>query len=178
MTDYVTIARPYAKAVFSVALSHQEISQWSALLQVATQVIQDKRFAALLLNPRVTREQTSALLINICAQLVNEKSRRFIELLAKRRRLIALPAIAKLYALYQEDYEKRLAVQVYSAFPLMDKAAEQLTKTLEARFHRQVTLDVKVHPSLIGGMVIRAGDIVIDGSVRGKLLRLTETLVH
>jgi F-type H+-transporting ATPase subunit delta len=176
MTDTVTIARPYAKAAFATALKHKELPQWFSLLQVAAMVVQDKRFAALLQHPRVTREQGCSLLLDICGKLVHERGRRFLQLLSENRRLMALPSIVTLFADYQADYEKTISVNVSSAFPLLDKARDRLAQALEIRFRRKVTLKFFITPSLIGGIVVHAGDIVIDGSVQGKLSRLMETL--
>jgi len=169
-----TIARPYAVAAFEAANAKQDLPAWVILLQSAANLTRDRSIAQLLLSPVVTTSQLADLFCEILGSQLNVERKNFIRLLAENKRLMALPDIVELVKAYQREQEKTVSVQVVSAKPLTAEYQQKLAKVLAARLQRQVDLEYEQDISLIGGVLVRAGDIVIDGSVKGKLARLME----
>lgn len=176
MTEKVTIARPYAKAAFEHARHHKAFARWSQLLATASAVVGDERVARLLASPRVTPDQVAALIADICGEGLDEHSRNFIATLAHNRRLALLPDVAALYELLRAEAENIADVQVTSAVELSAAQRERLAGALRKRLQREVRLQCAVDASLIGGAIVRAGDFVIDGSLKARLDRLAATM--
>lgn len=180
MSDNTTIARPYAKAIFEYALAEKQLAEWSAHLITLAQIILTPEAAQFIANPATTVEQHIELLQGI----VNTKSNKsdalnnLIELLATNanKRLMLLPEISVLYEAHRAEQEKTLDVDVSSYSDLSNTQQEQLVESLSKRLQRKITLNISIDPSLLGGAIIRAGDLVIDGSVRGKLNKLSTGL--
>lgn len=172
MSEKVTIARPYAKAVFAFAVANKQIPQWSALLQAAAMVVMDPQMTELMRNPRVSTTDLGAVILAVCHKVLHETGQNFIQLLVANQRLSIIPEIATLYESYRADLEKTIAVQVISVLPISKPMRDKLEQVLRIRLQRDVLLECHVDSSLLGGAVIRAGDLVIDGSVRSKLAKL------
>jgi F-type H+-transporting ATPase subunit delta len=173
-----TIARPYAKAAFAIALQSKALTAWTLLLQIAAMTVQDNKLQGLLHNPKVTPEQRLSLLCDICADYLHADGRNLFALLAIRNRLDILPEINELFIAYRIEHEKTARVEVTSATPLSTTEQQQLTQALQIRLQRAVTLECQVDDSLLGGAIIKTGDWVFDDSVRSKLTRLTTALVN
>lgn len=173
-----TIARPYALAAFEYALDNHDLLSWEIMLQTAAEIVKNKMMAQLLNNPNVSSKELAEMVCDILAKAKqsDEEKKNFIHLLVEYDRLAVLPEIAQLFASYRANYEKRINVEVTSAIPLDDKYQQKFVDALTRRLKRKVTLDCKVDAALLGGAMIRAGDTVIDGTVRGKLNRLLESL--
>lgn len=178
MAEYTTIARPYAQAAFKLAQQQQKLSDWSDMLQLSAQVAADPQVRKLLDNPRITAEQMAELFISIGGEHLNEDARNLLRLLAERRRLVVLPEIFGLYEQFKNEAEGAIKAQLITAFPATDAHKATVAAALKQRFGREVQLEYITDPSLMGGAVVRAGDLVIDGSVRGKLTRLGTALNH
>jgi F-type H+-transporting ATPase subunit delta len=176
MADKSTIARPYAKAAFEEARERGRLGPWSEALRTAATVIGDSRVAALLGNPRVTPEELAALVIEIAGPQLDEEGRNFVRTLADNRRLALLPEISALFDELKGEAEGVVDVTVTSAAPLDDSQRTKLAGALERRLGRTVRLQCATDPALIGGAVLRAGDLVIDGSLRGRLERIAYEL--
>lgn len=176
MADKSTIARPYAKAAFDAASAQGRLREWSEALRLAAGVVADPRVGALLGNPRVSPEELARLVSEIAAPRLDEERRNFIRTLAENHRLDCLPEISSLFDELKAHAEGIVDVTVTSAAPLEDTARVRLEAALERRLKRKVRLHCETDPSLIGGAVLRAGDLVIDGSLRGKLERITYAL--
>tara|TARA_B100000989_G_scaffold297619_1_gene283957 strand:+ start:89331 stop:89888 length:558 start_codon:yes stop_codon:yes gene_type:complete len=174
--DSEVVARPYAKALFELAVERQKVSDWSTLLQLAAAIAQDARVIELLKNPRVDDDAIADLIVDICELQHDETGESFIRLLASNKRLLYLPTIAQLYEVRRANYEQTLDVDVTAAAPLTEEQQQRLATSLEQRFQRKVALATAIDPNLLGGAVVRAGDTVFDGSARGKLLRLVNHL--
>lgn len=170
-----TIARPYALAAFEFALEKSDLAAWENMLRTAAFIAQDKDMARLFISPKATQQELAEIFCEILAPIDAEK-KNFISLLAEYERLVALPEIAALFATYRAQYEKTITVQVTSAVELDKPYQEKFATALTQRLKRKVELECTIDESLLGGAVIRAGDMVIDGSVRGKLNRLLESL--
>lgn len=178
MTNKITIARPYAKAIFAVALQDKTMPAWSALLKMAEMILQDKRVIVFLLqNPKVSLEEQYQWLEDICKPVLFADGQNLFKLLASRRRLELLPAIAQLFTAYCIEHEKTLAVHVKSASALTPAQQQQLVDALKQRLQRNITLECQIDETILGGTVIKANDLVIDDSVRSKLQRLAAALV-
>lgn len=172
MAERITIARPYAKAVFELAQQAGRMPQWSAALQLAAQVVADPRVAPLLGNPGVTPAQLAELVTGVAGAQLDEQGRNFIATLAANRRLGYLPEIAGRYEQLRADAERTVEVTVTSAVELSPEQRKRYSEALARRLGRQVRLHCELDPTLIGGATVRADDLVIDGSVRAGLSQL------
>jgi F-type H+-transporting ATPase subunit delta len=176
MADKNTLARPYAKAAFEYALSEGKLVDWSAMLSLVAEAASNKEVAALLLNPSLNSDAKAEILLEICAAKIDDQSRNFIKLLSEKSRLPLIPVIAEIYEAFKAEQEKSVEAQVISAFELSAEQQQLLVDALRKRLNREVSLKVEIDKRLIGGVVIRTGDLVIDGSLRGKLAKLAESL--
>ncbi|WMO15313.1 F0F1 ATP synthase subunit delta [Pseudoalteromonas piscicida] len=175
MSELTTIARPYAKAAFELAVEKGTVEAWNEMLFFAGQVTSDEQVQALL-GSIATESQQSEIIIKLCAEQLNEQGQNLIKLMAENERLAAIPAVAELFAELKADYDKEIEVDVVSATVLADDTQAKLVAALEKRFARKVKLNCSIDEAIVSGLVIKAGDTVIDGSVRGKLERLATSL--
>lgn len=173
MSQPVTLARPYARAAFALAREHGRAAEWSRALGFAARVAEDPQVRALLKHPQLSAEDAVAL---VADDQADEHMRRFFALLAENRRLFLLPEIAGVYEQLRADAERIVKARVTAATGLSGDAIESLRAALRRRFGCEVQLETAVDPTLLGGAVIDAGDVVIDGSLKGKLARLRDTL--
>jgi len=176
MAELATIARPYANAVFSVAKQAGELDRWSRMLGFLSAAAADPAVRRLLEAPEVGEDQKAGQLVRICGDDLNDRAKKFVRVLAANRRLNLLAEIAELFEDLRAQEQQSLDVSVMSAFPLSAAETERLGTALARRFEKDIQMTSDVDRNLIGGVLIRAGDVVIDGSVRGKLARLRETL--
>jgi F-type H+-transporting ATPase subunit delta len=178
MAENITIARPYAQAIFSLAQEQGDLKGWSEMLQLAAAVATDAEMVAVIDSPRFDRSQLADLFINVCGDKLNDAGKNMIRVLAENDRLIVLPEVATLYEVERAAVEGTVVAVVTSAAPLSDAQQKNVAEALKKRLGREVTLECNIDESLLGGAIIRAGDMVIDGSVVGKLEKLTTTLTH
>jgi F-type H+-transporting ATPase subunit delta len=176
MADRLTVARPYARAAFEEARQNGGLAPWSDSLQTAALVVKDPRVASLLDNPRVTPAELAQLVDEIAASPLGEHGANFVRMLADNHRLGYLPEIAELFDTLKDDAEGMVDVTVTSAAPLDEAQRGKISAALERRLKRKVRLHCETDPALIGGAVLRAGDLVIDGSLRTRLERIAYEL--
>ncbi|MDP4651197.1 MAG: F0F1 ATP synthase subunit delta [Haliea sp.] len=176
MAELTTLARPYAKAAFEYARDSQHLADWSTQLQVAAAVTGDGRIQAILQDPERDGEELAALLADVCGDALDKDVRNFLSVLAQNKRLRLLPQITALFAGYKAKFEKSVDVEVVSAFDLADDMTAKLASALSKRLEREVHVHTSTDPDLLGGVLIRAGDLVIDGSVRGRLNKLAAAM--
>lgn len=176
MAELRTLARPYAKAAFQAAQDQQQLAQWSEVLTLAGQITANETVRQLLANPGADEQKKADLILETTELEVSGEIRNFFAILAENRRLALLPEIAALFNTYRADLERTVDIDVTSAFELSDEQQQKLAQALSTKLERQVSLAASLDKSLIGGVVIRTGDLVIDASVRGKLKKLAETL--
>jgi F-type H+-transporting ATPase subunit delta len=177
MAEMSTVARPYAKAAFEYALGKKALDDWSGMLATLAQVAQDGDVRERVLsNPQLTSTQKADLLLDLCGDAVNDEVGNFLRQVGSKGRLAALPAIAEKFELLKAQQEKRMDVNIVSAFALDDAQQEKLASALAKRLNREISITTQVDSTLLGGVILRAGDTVIDGSVRGRLSRLHEAL--
>jgi len=172
MADRSTIARPYAKAAFRQAQASSQLDRWSTLLDRAAATVADARVASLIGDPRVTPAQLAELVTSVAGENLNEQERNYLRVLADNRRLRILPDIARLFQAMKDDAEGTVDVTVTSAASMQDSERDTIAASLTKRFGRKVRVHTEVDPSLIGGAVVRAGDLVIDGSIKSRLERM------
>ena len=175
MSQALTLARPYARAAFAIARDEGRFAPWSDALAFSAQVAADPRVSALLSNPELGRDEAIALL---APESSGESFGRFLSLLAEARRLQLLPEIAGLFEQLRADAEQVVKTTVTSAAELSPVELDNIKAALRKRFGREIEVQTAVDASLIGGAVIDAGDVVIDGSLKGKLSRLQSALAH
>lgn len=176
MAEIATLARPYANAVFDVAKGDADLDRWSRMLALLAAAAENETVQILLSAPDVEEMQKASRLAEICGDDLNDHGKRFVQVLAANKRLPLLPAIQAQFEALRAEEQATLDVAVTSAFPLSEAESEKLKRALSERFQKEVSMSSSVDDSLIGGAIIRAGDTVIDGSVRGRLNKLAETI--
>ena len=175
MSELTTVARPYAKAAFDFAVDKGVVAQWQEMLVFAGAVAQDDAINNIITSA-MSADKLAEIVIGVCGEQVDENGQNLIKVLAENQRLQALPAIAELFNEFKADYDKEIEVDVKSALELDAKQQDALGKALEKRLARKVKLNCNVDPSVVAGLVIKAGDMIIDGSVHTKLNRLSDAL--
>ncbi len=174
--ELLTLARPYAKAAFECAMANHQCVEWSQVLSDASKIAVDVQMQDLFSHPEISTEQT----LNIFLELLNKESEpefnNFLRILAEYRRLTILPEIYKAFEALNAEYHKVKQVDVISAYELTDSEEAQLITALEKRLNCKVELHCEVDSSILGGAIVRVGDLVIDGSGRTRLTRLTQFL--
>lgn len=178
MAEKATIARPYARAAFEFAQTNGTFKQWSEALSIAAAVVTDPSVAKLLNHPRVTAAQLVELIAQVAGSSLDGSAQNFVATLAHNRRLGLLPHIAKMYEVLRADVERVADVDVISAVPLDAAQQQRLTAALQTRLKRSVRLHCSVDASLMGGAIVRSGDLVIDGSVKERLGRLASVITN
>lgn len=176
MINTQTLARPYAKAAFEFASAAGKTDSWSKMLNLAAIAVEVPEVSALLNDPRLTSESKVQSVVRLFGSDIDEAFRNFVLTMGENDRLDVLPTVRELYEELKADAEKTLEAQVETAFELGTEQLNTLAAALSKRLDRTVNLQQVVNPALIGGVVIRAGDVVVDGSVRGKLSQLAESL--
>ena len=178
MAEKTTIARPYAQAAFDLAQAAGDLKSWSGMLQLVAMVTDEATMKALIGNPGVQRERLVDLIIDICGDNLNEAGKNFLRVLGENKRLNVLTEIAVLYEQQRAEAEKSVDAQVVSAFALSEAQIAQFSAALKKRLGRDVNLVAKVDASIIGGAIVQAGDLVIDGSITEKLNKLSHALLR
>lgn len=175
MSDLTTVARPYAKAAFAYAVENESISEWEDMLGFAAEVAKHEAVKGLL-SSSMTADKLAEVFVNLCGEQLNDKGQNLIKVMAENGRLPAMPDVAELFAALREEFEKEVTVYVTSATKLSKKQQDSISEALEKRLSRKIKMNCSVDPSVVGGLIVKANDIVIDGSIRGKLDRLADTL--
>jgi F-type H+-transporting ATPase subunit delta len=175
--ENTTIARPYARAAFSVALDDASgLASWSHMLNLLSAAVIMAPVRQALDNPRLTTAQEATLLLEIMGEELSEQGKNFVSVLAEYGRITLLPTICELYELMKAHHEKTMDVSLTSAFELSDEDTEKLATALKKRLQRDIHFTAAVDKTLLGGVIIRTEDTVIDNSVRGKLQKLAQVL--
>ena len=178
MAEKMTVARPYARAVFEIARDDDALAAWSEFLERGSLAVADARIQALIGNPAVTRAELADLFIELCGDSAGANGANFIRLLADNGRMAWLPEIAAEYELLRAEAENIVDVQLTSAVELDEAQRDSFASSLRKRLGRDVRLHCDTDASLLGGAIIRAGDLVIDGSLFGRLERLAGAVTH
>jgi len=176
MAEPVTIARPYAEAVFALAKERGELPKWSQMLALVAGVYQDEHMQAALANPKLTIADIEKLMLAICGDGIDGAARNLIQVLARNGRLSVLPEIRGMYEQLKAEDEGVIEARISSAFPLDGAQLEQVVSLLSRRYRKNVNPSVSVAPELIGGIRVQVGDKVWDASVRGRLQSMATVL--
>jgi F-type H+-transporting ATPase subunit delta len=176
VAERATIARPYAKAAFEYARDANAFAAWSRGLTAAAEIVADSRVAPLTKSPQWSAADLVSLIVDVAGDKLDPGMQNFVRVLAENRRLLLLPEIAAHYEVLRSAVENTIDVEVVSAVPLNTAQADRLEQALSARLKRKVRMQNSVDAALLGGAVVRAGDLVIDGSLKGRLQRLTTDL--
>lgn len=178
MAELVTIARPYAQAVFGLAKDNGQLAQWSEMLRFMAEVWSNDSVQLALANPKFTKDDVEGFLLGVCGERLDGVARNLLMILVRNDRLPALPHIVGLYEQLREQYENIVEATIDSAFPLSDRQLARLVASLERRTGRKVQATVAVAPELIGGVTVKIGDDVWDASVRGQLSNMAAALTN
>ena len=176
MSNVTTLARPYAKAAFELAEADDATGNWTDMLVLASTLVSEESLANLLQSPEVTNNQVLEILASTAGEAFNSRFRDFLSVLTENKRLPLLPEITTLYQRLREEADKLLRVKVVSAYALEENQATRLKDALARRFDREILLESEVDSSVIGGAVVYAGGQVIDGSLRDRLTKLSNSL--
>lgn len=176
MAELLTLARPYAKAAFEYARDVSMLSQWSSDLATAAAVVQDPKVSLMLSGRTQTPKQQAQVLVDLLDIGSDTALAHFIDVVASNRRLTLLPAIHALYDAFKANLEASVDVEVTSAYDLSEQQLDDIKKALKKLLNKDINVHTKIDDYLIGGVVIRASDLVIDGSVRGRLKKLAEAM--
>ncbi len=178
MAEKSTIARPYAQAAFDIAKEAGDLKGWSDMLQLLAVVASDALMQDMISNPAVETSKVVDVMTGVAGDNLNDTAKNFINVLAENGRLNVLTEIAELFEQHRAEAEKTVEAEVTSAFPLSDAQQKQLIDALKNRLGRDVSLITKTDESIIGGAIVRAGDLVIDGSVSSQLDKLGNSLMR
>ncbi len=178
MSEIATLARPYAVAAYKRAKETASTAKWSDTLAFLSQVMQDPQVAQAAANPKAKKDQFTKAFLDLCKGQLDADSENFVRLLVVNHRLGLIRSIAEQFEQYRAEEEGYLDVEVCSAYPLEDGERDKLTAVLQTTLGKQPRLHVRVDESLIGGVLIKAGDRVIDASVRGQVQRLATRLYN
>ena len=176
MSELSTLARPYAEAVFRMAQGEKDLAGWSTRLQSLALIVADAQVARLIVDPAVSSERVAGLIIEVAGTDLGERGGNFVKVLAENDRLSLLPEIVTQFETLKANAEATLEAIITSAQQLTQPQIDDLVAGLKAKFNRAVNVQVAVDPELIGGAVITIGDQVIDGSVKGRLQRMSFAL--
>jgi F-type H+-transporting ATPase subunit delta len=176
MSELATLARPYASAAFKRSIETSNGGQWSKSLAFISAVLNDKKLSAIVGNPKVSKERLSTLMLEICQDQIDEEGANFLKLLVQNNRLALASAIADLFEAYKAENEGYADVEVATAYAFTKEEKQDFAATLEKTLSKKVHMKVTVDKSLIGGVLVRAGDKVIDGSIKGQLQQLAKRL--
>ncbi len=176
MSELATLARPYAAAVFKRAKETNASKNWSKNLAFLTAVLSDKAIVGVVDDPKIGKSNLSTLLLEICEGKLDQEGRNFLKLLIENNRLTLISAITELFEVYRAEDEGVVDVNVTTAYAFTKEGKQNFNATLEKAFGKKVNMNVAVDSALIGGVVVRAGDQVIDASIRGQLQQLAQRL--
>lgn len=172
--NLTSLARPYAQAAFELALTDHALAAWGQFLNDAALIASNPQVVKLISKSLLNQNQLENLFLDVLNHELDIEKKNLIRLLVEYNRLLLLPQIAIQFKKQADEAEKQLEVEVESATELSAEQKDKLAKALTKRFKLNVTMKTRVNAELLGGALIRAGDVVIDGSLRGKLNRLVD----
>lgn len=177
MAEASTLARPYAQAIFNLANADNTLKAWSDKLALLKEVAADASMIEIFSNPDIPSEQVISLFADICKDALDEQGTNFLKVAAENGRLEFIPQIAESFEAMRAEAEGIIEAQVISAYAVNATQKKSIAEALKKKLGREVTITTKTDKSLLGGVIIRAGDIVIDGSVKSQLEKITHSLL-
>ena len=176
MAELTTLARPYAKAVFDAAKEQDAVDSWDQALALVGLIAANEAVKNILANPGLSERRKAELFFGTAEEQFPEALRNFLLILAESKRLALLPEISTMFALYRAELERTVSIKVSTAYEMTPEEQQHLAQALSKKLERKVALETAVDRSLIGGVVVNSGDLVIDASVRGKLAKMAKAL--
>lgn len=176
MSEFTTTARPYANAIYQVASESNTEKAWGEALELMSAAVANDDMVRMLDNPRLKKEQKGELFLKVIGDKLSEQQQNLVRLMAENGRLKILPEVAVQYEVYRTIAEGKVDAVAVSAYPLTKEQESTIIKTLKDKLGREVTLTTSTDESLIGGVVIKAGDTIIDGSMKAQLAMLANAL--
>lgn len=176
MSELTTAARPYARAVFEMAKESGTLTEWSESLAFMGDVASDADVAALLEMPKMATQAGADAFIHICDNKLDDKAQNFVRTLAENNRIKLFPEISTMFEVLKDEEEGLIEAVVKTAKQLTKAEEKSISDALKARLGREVKLKVSIDEALLGGAVIQAGDLVIDGSIQGRLKKMTSAM--
>ena len=178
MSDFSHIARPYANAIFSLAQEKGNMAEWSEQLQLLAAVIDDAQMAKIISDPAVSSDQLVELVVGVCGKNFTSESQNLVKLMVRNERLAAAKELSAQYQVLRDEAEQVIEAQLITASDVDEKQKEAIAAALSKRLGKSVKLNAEVDESLIGGAIVRAGDWVVDGSVKAQLSELVGALAR
>jgi len=169
MLEKTTIARPYAQAAFEQASEEKALTGWSKALSLLAAITSDEQMQALMRDPRVSSEQLQNLIIDLVGDALGKTSTNFVKILVESHRLPLCQEISQLFEEKKADAEKHASIHVTSAYEMDESEKKKIAEAMKKKLGRSVEVTAELDPVLIGGMVVKSGDMVIDLSIRGRL---------
>lgn len=176
MSEANTVARPYAQAAFDEARLLDDLQGWSSVLAILAESLNNAEVRTVISNPRIDQSAVEELVVALCGGQLSAQQRNFIRILTDNRRLDVVTEIMMMYEALRAEAEKFVEVTVASAFELSDAQQQKIAAALKARMQREIRISCKVDKALLGGVVIRAEDKVIDGSALARLGEMTNAM--
>ena len=176
MSDFTTAARPYANAVYDTAKESNTLDSWSDALANLAAVVSDDQLSELLDNPGTGKSEKGELVLQILGDSLNQQQQNLVKLMAENGRLKIMPDVVEQFEVERAKAENKIEAEVISAFELTAEQTSELVNTLKNKLGKDITLTTTVDESLIGGVVIKAGDTIIDASMKSELDSLTLAL--
>ncbi|MEE8321835.1 MAG: F0F1 ATP synthase subunit delta [Gammaproteobacteria bacterium] len=177
MLNKTAFARPYAEAAYAQAQEENALGKWADMLQLLNIVASDPQMQALVLDPRISSEQLETLVLDVCADRLTQTGANFVKILLRSERFMYAQQINELYEELRADAENVLDVEVVSAFEMGPEQVTKIVDSMEERYGKKIEISTRIDESLIGGVIIRAGDSVIDASLRGRINKLSQEFV-
>jgi len=175
-TEYSSIARPYAEAVFSHAIDKDNLANWSEMLEFMATAVVDEAMSSVIGNPEFDKESLTKLLLDIGGGRINDECQNLVKLLVVNNRVTVLPEISAQFEALKNQNEGAIDVVITSAFDMKPAQEKVITEALKKKFSSGINISNNTNPDLIGGIHIKAGDVVIDGSIKGQLQKLANEL--
>mgnify|MGYP003393814323 CR=1 FL=1 len=176
MSQAITVARPYAQAAFDEAQKLGELKGWSEMISTAATAVESADLKAVISSPKVKKVQLVELMLALSGDKSSKVAQNFIKLLVENGRLLVLPEIFAQFEILRAEAEKSVDVVVTSAYDLSEPQKQKVAAALKVKMGREIKLSCETNRELLGGIVIRAGDKVIDGSARTRLSELAVAL--
>jgi len=176
MAEFTTSARPYARAVYARATETSSVESWGDALALLAAVAADASMQEILDKPQLSKEQKGEIMLKVLSDKLNQQQQNLVRLMAENGRLKALPEVAHQFEIYRAEAEGKVDAEVISAFALTTEQERAITEMLKSKLGRDVSITTSIDESLIGGVVIKAGDTIIDGSMKSQLESLAITL--
>jgi len=176
MSELATVARPYAKAVFELAQQSGDLARWSEMINIAADITKDPKVQTAIQHPKVSGDDLAVLYGDIAGNKFDQSFGNLLKVLLENRRMTALPAIAEQFESLRREHEARIKVTIVTAQTIEQDQYERLAAALKKRYQKDIELVQEVQPDLLGGAVIYAGDEVINGTVRGRLEKMSTQL--